>query len=192
MFLEKLKRLNLTSLIEIANEFSTLPTMNLVTTYNNIISFTKRCISLNHDTITFHGLITMAYGWMPTMLNYNNIDYEKNFWRNAQLGKIDSAFLTETKKLVNNSIIGTSKLLHFINPDMYAIYDSNVYNKICGEPGYYNKINKTAFYISYLKKLRSLAKLKCTSLRNILISKNYIDINTSNMRAIEICLYYPD
>lgn len=30
------------------------------------------------------------------------------------------------KKIVNNSMVGASKLMHFLNPDKYPMWDSNI------------------------------------------------------------------
>lgn len=36
--------------------------------------------------------------------------------------------IAEFIPIINNSLVGTSKLLHFINPNDYAIWDSNIFH----------------------------------------------------------------
>ena len=43
---------------------------------------------------------------------------------------LNSEELEIVKKCVNNSLVGTSKLLHFINPSIYAIWDSKIFRNI--------------------------------------------------------------
>jgi hypothetical protein len=79
--------------------------------------------------------VAFAYSWMPTI---PNIDIQKSklnddleFWKTLMYLKngmeINRRKLLE--KLVpniNNSIVGTSKVLHFIAPDYVPILDSKV------------------------------------------------------------------
>jgi len=57
------------------------------------------------------------------------------------------------KKIVNNSIVGVSKLLHFVNPNYYLIWDSRVarYFQI-------KNVNNIDNYLKYLDFCHSLSK----------------------------------
>ena len=74
--------------------------------------------------------VAFAYSWMPTI---PNIDIQKSelnddleFWKmlnRLENGlKIDrKSFLVKLVPNINNSIVGTSKVLHFIAPDYVPI-----------------------------------------------------------------------
>ena len=79
------------------------------------------------EKITKHHLvvgINFTYGWMPTIFDFRSDEFDKSI---EILNKTKSGFIpTESKldtlkHLFNNSLVGTSKLLHFINPEKIAI-----------------------------------------------------------------------
>ena len=72
-----------------------------------------------------------TYGWMPTILKFKSEDFElavSALNRAKAAARISSADIMVLKGLINNSLVGVSKLLHFINPQVYAIWDSRVCN----------------------------------------------------------------
>jgi len=85
------------------------------------------------DELTIEHLIcgsNMAYGWMPRILNYKNHEFENSLrlLNDAKNGEIlEDDQIISLKNLFNNSFVGTSKILHFVNPSLYAIWDSKVY-----------------------------------------------------------------
>ena len=106
-------------------------------TYPALLAVGKICKQTpNIDNIKILALAT--YGWMPTILdsmgytNETEIDaYEKkvvNDVRKAiERDVVQSNDLKNLTKFINNSYVGLSKFLHFLRPDLYAIWDSNVY-----------------------------------------------------------------
>ena len=95
-----------------------------------ILFFGNKSHLTDHDVMIGRFLI---YGWMPTILKkIGNRSEEDRFIKclnNAKNSKTqtlscrDLEFVTSQ---VNNSISGSSKLLHFVNPNVYAIFDSRV------------------------------------------------------------------
>jgi hypothetical protein len=91
---------------------------------------------------------------MPTVpsIGYHNMGHTLELLNNVKKGIAlpvnDFEYLVEK---INNSIVGTSKLLHFINPFLYSIWDSHVaaflYN--VNKPSFYS-INKVDRYFEYL------------------------------------------
>jgi hypothetical protein len=99
-------------------------------------------------------IIAFAYSWMPTMANFKSpIDKDLS----DLIGKINSfnglnslnefvnkeplakEILLSLVPIVNNSIVGTSKVLHFVNPNLFPIFDSRVLkglNKILSSANY--------------------------------------------------------
>ena len=84
--------------------------------------------------VRFAGLA--VYGWMPTILRAegrNGIRRPVNFDNVADLmlknekGQIARDFL-------NGSVVGTSKFLHFWQPDYFAIWDSRIRDRLGVSP----------------------------------------------------------
>lgn len=105
--------------------------------------------------LTEHDLVIAAnftYGWMPTILNFKSEEFRAavsilNAAKAAQ--RITDEQIMLLKNLVNNSLVGVSKLLHFVNPDVYAIWDSSVCNFLTGVSHKY-KVEKIELYWAYL------------------------------------------
>lgn len=110
----------------------------------------------NLDEITKHNLvigINFVYGWMPTIFDFrsDNFDEAIKILNKAKNGTelITEADLALLKRLFNNSLVGSTKLLHFINPDKYAIWDSRVYRYLTNNNNY-NQIENCNNYLDYL------------------------------------------
>ena len=108
------------------------------------------------NTITRHNLtigINFTYGWMPTIFEFrsDNFDEALDILNKIKTGTnptIDN--LTLLKGLLNNSLVGTTKLLHFINPNNFAIWDSRVYRYLTNKEPYDNRIGNCNTYLDYL------------------------------------------
>jgi hypothetical protein len=85
-----------------------------------------------------------VYGWMPTVMR----SFNRNIWEDhrAALSIIRSATTWEEieavidehpalLRLVNGSAVGTSKFLHFLNPQIVPIWDSKI-KRAYGFPQY--------------------------------------------------------
>ena len=58
--------------------------------------------------------------------------------------------LHSLKEMINHSLVGTSKLLHFANPHLFAIWDSNVYIYINDEAPYDYRLKNLQNYFAFL------------------------------------------
>jgi hypothetical protein len=192
-FIVKVESLSIDFFTDLANKLDALPTNNqLLTTYGPMLEFAKRN-KAEFDETTLIGLAHMVYGWMPTMIQ--NITIKDFFdWENLiHAGSLDSDFLKKVMNLTNDSIVGASKLLHFLNPEMYPIYDSRVYKTISGKEKH-NLSKDVENYICYTRKLRLLAKESkvnptFSKIEKELVRKNYIPSKCSRIRILEVCLY---
>lgn len=107
-------------------------------------------------TITQHNLtigINFTYGWMPTIFDFrsDNFDEALDILNSAKIGHKPTADnLTLLKGLLNNSLVGTTKLLHFINPDNFAIWDSRVYRYLTNKEPYDYRIGNCNTYLDFL------------------------------------------
>jgi hypothetical protein len=109
----------------------------------------------NLDEITRHNVIIAAnftYGWMPTILTFKSQDLASAVAiLNAARGQrvIDERELSALRHLIGNSLVAVSKLLHFVNPHLYAIWDRRVYTYINGSYSQV-QIQKPRNYLAYL------------------------------------------
>lgn len=135
--------------------------------------------------------ISFTYSWMPTILkNISGIDENiirilNDAKKGKNLGKND---LEALKKCFNNSLVGSSKLLHFVNPEVYAIWDSRVFRYLTKkEP--YNQVENADAYISYLSFCNFIINNpKFTILHDTIESK--AGNKLTKMRAIELLFFH--
>ena len=105
----------------------------------------------------------MAYGWMPTIL--------KKF-SDSQPGIVGPATecrsFEEASELIkslddspiNNSWVGMSKVLHFINPDFFPIWDSRVAKHFDLKITQVNKKNHFIEYLNFVEENRKSVAVK--------------------------------
>jgi hypothetical protein len=101
-----------------------------------------------------------TYAWMPTILNFKSLEISMatslaNKVKNGIV--ISNEELMLIKSVVNNSLVGTSKLLHFINPNDYAIWDSRVLHFLSGKSYKYN-LEKPQLYSLYLQVCKQVSR----------------------------------
>ena len=139
----------------------------------------------------FWKTVAFSYSWMPTI---PTIHYEKIQGKELQLleelkklqqgnGNIDWLFNTLTP-VINNSVVGTSKTLHFIAPDIIPIYDSRVIKA-------WEKLFKNDFELTLKSKKGDIKKIlffveKMHDWKTTIGKKN----NKITLRDIELILYY--
>lgn len=95
--------------------------------------------------------IAMAYSWMPTIPRTPEITQTEVNLVNSLVKKFDEKKFENLTRIVNNSIVGTSKLLHFLAPDKYPIWDKNVRKAFPLEKNYDYNVNKFTHYFEYKK-----------------------------------------
>ena len=101
----------------------------------------------------------LAYSWMGQgklkIASLENFGSAVNALLKAKSEKIDVTELQNIVNFVSGSLVGTSKYLHFLNPQCFAIWDSRV-----AWAGYrlkYNyQVEKPKYYIQYLEDLAEL------------------------------------
>ena len=122
------------------------------------------------DAAGYVAVAHMVYGWMPTVLELRTADPTAPFAQEASIlesarngADLSEDQLDQLKASINNSIVGVSKLLHFLCPDRYAIWDSKVYSymRAVADPGWngrvdHEDVNKTGRYRTYMDELRCL------------------------------------
>lgn len=161
-----------------------------LTAYNEFIDYFK-----NIDKLTVHNTIigiSFTYSWMPTMLDFRSDKLREatEILNYAKQGSIPS--LTELdilKSCFNNSLVGSSKLLHFINPNDFAIWDSRVYRYLFKQSPHTYRLEKNNTYLDYLFFCNYLTKSSfMTELKEIV--ENKVGYKLTSMRAIELVFFY--
>jgi len=138
----------------------------------------------------------LVYGWMPTILYLDLKDFDKDFVL-SNLFKVkngnyllDINEITNINKCVNHSMVGTSKLLHFINPNIYAIWDSNIFHYFFPDKKSTSGIEKPKHYLEYLKALKEITLHKdFDNLYFKIIEFFNLDYEISKYRAIESLIF---
>jgi len=135
----------------------------------------------------------MVYGWMPTILHLHPAEPCISLKGGAEiLTKAKSETLTRDeiaylKCLINNSVVGTSKLLHFVAPNHYAIWDS----KVCSFVHGFNnrrRANNVERYLEYLELLKSLMKDSRFKSFHAVVNKE-CGYHVSALRALELRMF---
>lgn len=167
--------------------------------------FVKYFENIQNNTIEIPNLVIgihFAYGWMPTIFKFKTTD--ENELANATIilnkAKKGESLKNEDyqslKKLLNGSLVGTSKLLHFINPNKFAIWDSRVHkylkmNNINSYKFDYN-IGNIANYENYLRYLSDISNSDKFSQIYEKVNQQIeskFQYNISNFRAIELLMF---
>jgi len=137
--------------------------------------------------------ISMVYGLMPTAMNLRRGDMEPFLAPLNELRdtgqRLAAAELDGLKALVNNSIVGTSKLLHFLAPEVYPVWDSRINRFLNGEPRpATNSVPRYRDYLADFDRLRVDAGFE--TLRASIEAK--LGYSVGAARAFELIMYMSD
>ncbi|WP_372551463.1 hypothetical protein [Acinetobacter pittii] len=145
--------------IEIANNFDPSQEHYLLS-YPHFLNYFKNIKIINLENIIIG--ISFTYSWMPTILKNLKIDHPEyliSILNEVKHGhKINAEQLLFLKSALNNSLVGTSKLLHFINPFDYAIWDSRVFHFLFNQEPHKYKLENPQTYFDYLNLIGRLTK----------------------------------
>ena len=163
---------------------------NYFQSYTYFLNYFKNLDSINLENI-FIG-ISFTYSWMPTILKSIRLENPENviaILNDVKIGKqINEEQLFILKKSFNNSLVGTSKLLHFINPNQYAIWDSRVFRFLNNEKPHKYKLEKPKTYIEYLNFIENLKSEKIFNTFYDLM-KQKVGYEITEYRAIELAFF---
>ena len=132
--------------------------------------------------------IGLVYSWMPTIpknIKFEVLDEALPILNRAKTGvNVSREEYVILKALCNNSLVGASKLLHFINPESFAIWDSKIYIYLYQERAHKYKVEDIDKYIAYLDLLNQIAQSNEFEpiIKNI---QSLFDYEISKYRAIE-------
>ena len=176
-------------LTNIANNFKSTDE-NYLLSYPYFLNYFQNLESINLENLVIG--ISFTYSWMPTILkalNLKNTEKVLFILNEVKKGKlIDEQQLTTLKTTFNNSLVGTSKLLHFINPKQYAIWDSRVFRFLNDVEPHKYRLEKPRAYIEYLKLIEELKNEKAfTAFFELMKQKVGYDI--TEYRALELAFF---
>ena len=176
-------------LTNIANNFKSTDE-NYLLSYPYFLNYFQNLESINLENLVIG--ISFTYSWMPTILkalNLKNTEEVLFILNEVKKGKlIDEQQLTTLKTTFNNSLVGTSKLLHFINPKQYAIWDSRVFRFLNDVEPHKYRLEKPRAYIEYLNLIEELKNEKAfTAFFELMKQKVGYDI--TEYRALELAFF---
>lgn len=137
----------------------------------------------------------MVYGWMPTVLELHwdkvGIDDERiedllNQARDKR--ELSDSQLAVLAKLINNSLVGASKLLHFVAPDAFPIWDSKIFSFVFQTKPYNGSVNNIGRYREYIELLGALMMdLRFPDFYESV--KRKVGYEISELRALELIMF---
>lgn len=183
-----LNKLNYNNLIQEAAGFSVAQNDSYIESYPEFLQYftTLERIEKHHLIISAH----FVYGWMPTIvhLNLEETDQILLLLNHVKSGtRLKEYEINMLKSFINNSLVGLSKLLHFINPAEYAIWDSRIFRYLTHKKSQYG-IDKAENYLGYLTKMKELSNHESYPRLHTMIEKHF-NYSLTPMRAIEILMF---
>lgn len=178
--IEKLKR-------EIEN-FKVDEENSYLNSYQEFIQYFSKIpkIEKHHLIISSH----FVYGWMPTILKLklNNLEEVLQILNKAKTDKIlNSKELEKLRISINNSLVGSSKLLHFINPEIYPIWDSKIFKYWSGNKTTYG-IQKPENYLEFTNQVKETIQHKEFAKIHNKINE-LLKYDVSSVRALELLIF---
>ncbi|KDP87783.1 hypothetical protein CF70_034285 [Cupriavidus sp. SK-3] len=168
-------------------------TGSYIASYRDLVSyFSERDVLSAADVVRG---AHMVYGWMPTVLDINpglsppvDLHAAAGLLMAARAGRLTHRDLSALKRVVNNSIVGASKLLHFVAPDRYAIWDSKVCAFSKTGPCYAAQVNRVDRYERYLDGLTALQRDARFPAFHASVNRK-VGYDVTGMRALELIMF---
>lgn len=137
----------------------------------------------------------MVYGWMPTVLELHLECPDRDLTAGAAIltraksaGVLSDQDISSLAALTNNSLVGASKLLHFVAPDDFAIWDSKIHAFVFQKKSHNYRVNDVANYRRYLSVLADVRNDSRFEAFHASVNKK-IGYAVSPLRAIELVMF---
>lgn len=188
-----MKNLNFETILKDAEKFIRTENDSYIQTYKEFIKYFDK---INAGDINEHNLVIAShfvYGWMPTIIHLNLEQKDKvlfllNAVKSGHILTVNEIGIL--KKSINNSLVGLSKLLHFINPRDYAIWDSRIFRYLTEKKSSYG-IDRPQLYLDYLNGIKNISENKNYGKLHDLISRNF-EYDIYPTRVIQITMFETD
>ena len=184
------KNLTFENLMRDADNFSVSDTDSYIEVYSEFLKYFEsvNLIEKHHLFISSH----FVYGWMPTIIHLDTdpslisqVLFYLNAAKSGHILQIEEFEIV--KSCINNSMVGLSKLLHFINPRDFAIWDSRILKYLTGNKSQYG-IDKAENYLAYLQKLTEIIHHNDYADLHLMI-EGQLKYKITPMRAIELLMF---
>ena len=164
-------------------------------TYPFLINGIKSLMPLNQDKLLIAG--SSIFSWMPTQSKIDTTLLSASLkiitsLKTHSLTKANLIQLAKTFRTIRGekSVVAASKLLHFLYPDEYPIWDSRIRTKYSYSPSTDLEEDK---YMNYYMTVKSLiadpsVKKACAKLNARIIAAGYPGTLTTT-RLVELCLF---
>ena len=146
------------------------------------------------DTDSFIVAAHVVYGWMPGVLQLA-VDEPADLQRAASaMNRSRVEFFTDEDlghliRVMNNSLVGVSKLLHFASPEIFAIWEPNVYRFVVEKKPFHYRMNSTKEFADYHAKLKGLQE--DPRFPGFHASVNHmVGYPVTAVRALELAIFY--
>ena len=137
----------------------------------------------------------MVYGWMPTVLELYPETPNDDLAAGATIltkakdtGVLSDEEIASLASLVNHSLVGASKLLHFVAPDRFAIWDSKIYAFVFQKKPHNYRVNEVVNYRRYHSLLAGIRSDSRFDAFHESVNEK-IGYEVSPLRAIELVMF---
>jgi hypothetical protein len=132
----------------------------LLATYDLFLKYFRDSIAVPNLSISDAKIgVVLVYTWMqPAQLNpdcWQTFPLAKEVLMREKNGRLNVGDIEALKHFVGGSLIATSKFLHFVNPDRYAMWDTNVARAAYRYS--WQQCNRPDRYLQYLDDINELA-----------------------------------
>lgn len=137
---------------------SDLRAVTYLFTYPSILQLAASKSTLTMEDL--HQLCLVAYGWMPRIARLD-IKHTNDALTAIQIAKYKSLEKITADDIADlalclRSVVGASKVLHFINPEIFPIWDSNIERFRQGDEPPTNYMSNVANYMTYLQEVHEV------------------------------------
>jgi len=185
--------ITMSELAEAEQHTTFVKTNSYLRSYRAFITYCASRVPLTVDDLIIATHFT--YGWMPTKLDLYFDDAETDLGEVTTLinqvrarGTVTAAELHKLRAVINHSLVGTSKVLHFANPQAFPIWDTKVYAYLTGQRPYAYRVEQIPVYLEYVRLCEMLAA-------DSLFAPMHDSVNTklgypvSAYRALELIMF---
>jgi hypothetical protein len=170
-----------------------IPAASYILSYPHILSYFAGCGPL--DVADFVRGAHLVYGWMPRILDLHTQPPNLTLAQAASLlerariqGTISDEHLSNLVRVVDNSLVGTSKLLHFVRPDIFPIWDSNVYGFVFEERPHHYRVSRVAKFREFVQCMNAIRCDRRFGEFHASVNRK-VGYEVSEPRAVELIMY---
>lgn len=144
-------------------------------TYPSIVAFGTQ--AGEPDSSFLHRMALMTYGWMPRVLRLDPVYITSALLalKAAKEVTLDDWGRLAIQDLADclSSIVGASKVLHFVNPEVFPIWDSRIEGFRRGGRVNQYHMNQLQNYLLYVREIQSLTQTDGFAVLHLALSEAF-------------------